>query len=118
MMAVHMTRKELDLLQGTLELLIMTALGATQELHGFEILDRIRSGTDDALVIEEGALYPALHRMEKRGWLKAVWGVSDKGRRAKYYRLTAAGRRALAGQQEAWSGYVEAVARLGRASSR
>jgi transcriptional regulator len=97
-------REELDLLRGTLE------------LHGFEILDRIRSGTDEALVVEEGALYPALHRMEKRGWLASTWGISDKGRRAKYYRLSRTGRAALERERASWSGYVEAVDRLARAS--
>jgi PadR family transcriptional regulator PadR len=113
-----MRRGELDLVQGTLEMLVMTTLAADRELHGFEILDRIRVGTGEALVIEEGALYPALHRMEKRGWLSAVWGVSEKGRRAKYYRLTASGRRSLERQRAAWSGYVDAVSRLARESSR
>ena len=113
-----MPRGELDLVQGTLEMLVMTTLAGDRELHGFEILDRIRVGTSEALVIEEGALYPALHRMEKRGWLSAVWGVSEKGRRAKYYHLTASGRRALERQRTAWTGYVEAVSRLARESSR
>jgi len=113
-----MARGALDLVQGTLEMLVMTTLAADRELHGFEILDRIRVGTGEALVIEEGALYPALHRMEKRGWLSAVWGVSEKGRRAKYYRLTASGRRALERQRTAWTGYVEAVSRLARESWR
>jgi transcriptional regulator len=113
-----MPRGELDLVQGTLEMLVMTTLAGDRELHGFEILDRIRVGTSEALVIEEGALYPALHRMEKRGWLSAVWGVSEKGRRAKYYRLTASGRRALERQRTAWAGYVDAVSRLARESSR
>ncbi|MEQ9570156.1 MAG: PadR family transcriptional regulator [Longimicrobiales bacterium] len=112
-----MSRGDLDLLKGTLDLLVLTALaGDDEQLHGFEVLDRIRAGTDDALIVEEGALYPALHRMQKRGWLAATWGVSEKGRRAKYYRLTPEGRRALTDQRTAWSGYVEAMARLARAS--
>jgi len=113
-----MARGALELVQGTLEMLVMTTLAADRELHGFEILDRIRVGTGEALVIEEGALYPALHRMEKRGWLSAVWGVSEKGRRAKYYRLTGSGRRALDRQRASWAGYVDAVSRLARESSR
>ncbi len=111
-----MSRDELDLLRGTLELLVLTALAGDRELHGFEVLDRIREGTDEALVVEEGALYPALHRMEKRGWLVSSWGISDKGRRAKYYRLSRAGTTALERERANWSGYVEAVARLARAS--
>lgn len=111
-----MSRDELDLLRGTLELLILTALAGGRELHGFEVLDCIREGTDEALVVEEGALYPALHRMEKRGWLESTWGISDKGRRAKYYRLSKAGEAALDHERATWSGYVEAVARLAKAS--
>lgn len=111
-----MSERELDLLKGTLELLVLTALAGGREHHGFELLDRIRSGTDEALVVEEGALYPALHRMQKRGWLAATWGVSEKGRRAKYYRLTAAGEDALDHQRTSWTRYVEAVASLTRSS--
>jgi len=110
------SRGELDVLKGTLEMLILTTLSANQEMHGFEILDWIRECTDEALVIEEGALYPALHRMQKRDWLAADWGVSDKGRRAKYYRLTAAGHRAMEDQRTQWDGYVHAVASLRQAA--
>ncbi|HZD03307.1 MAG TPA: PadR family transcriptional regulator [Longimicrobiales bacterium] len=102
----------LDVLQGTLELLILQTLAGDREMHGFAILDWIRETTGEELVIEEGALYPALHRMERRGWLTADWGISDKGRRAKYYRLTASGREALAREGRRWDRYVEAVARL------
>jgi PadR family transcriptional regulator PadR len=113
-----MSGGELDVLKGTLEMLILTTLAGEQQMHGFEILDWIRLRTDEALVIEEGALYPALHRMQKRGWLAAEWGVSEKGRRAKYYRLTAAGRRALDEQGSRWDGYVDAVAALRKAAGR
>jgi len=78
-------------------------------MHGFAILDWIRESTDDALLIEEGALYPALHRMEQRGWLASDWAVSEKGRRAKYYRLTATGKTALAREETKWTRYVEAM---------
>lgn len=105
-------RGTLDLVKGTLELLVLTTLGSAPELHGFEILEWIRDSTRDALVVEEGALYPALHRMERRGWLASDWGVSDRGRRAKYYRLTDAGRRALAREQDRWTRYIEAVSRV------
>lgn len=111
-----MSHDELDLLRGTLELLVLTALAGGRELHGFEILDRIREGTDARIVVEEGALYPALHRMEKRGWLAATWGVSEKGRRAKYYRLSRAGNVAFERERATWKGYVDAVARLADAS--
>lgn len=102
----------LQLLKGTLELLVLKTLAGNDEMHGFEILDWIRDTTDDELVVEEGALYPALHRMEKRGWLESEWGVSEKGRRAKYYRLTSAGRKAVASEEATWDRYVAAVARI------
>ena len=102
----------LTVLAGTLELLVLQTLEGSAELHGFEILDVIRRATDDELVVEEGALYPALHRMERRGWLGSDWAVSEKGRRAKYYRLTAKGRRALARTQAEWQRYVSAVAKV------
>lgn len=78
-------------------------------MHGFEILRWIEARSSGSLLVEEGALYPALHRMEKRGWLTAAWAVSDKGRRAKYYTLTPAGRRAFAKDREEWNEYVAAV---------
>lgn len=102
----------LDLLQGTLEHLVLQTLKRGDMMHGFQVLEWIRSSTDDDLVIEEGALYPALHRMEKRGWLAAEWGVSPKGRRAKYYRLTSKGRDAIVREEGKWARYVAAVARV------
>lgn len=105
-------RKSLDVMKGTLELLVLTTLGSAQELHGFEILEWIRDSTREELIIEEGALYPALHRMERRGWLASDWGISDRGRRAKYYRLTDAGRRALVREHDKWARYVDAVSRV------
>jgi transcriptional regulator len=107
-----MRNKRLDLLQGTLEHLVLQTLKRRDMMHGFEVLEWIRSTTGGELVIEEGALYPALHRMERRGWLAAEWGVSPKGRRAKYYRLTKKGRAALASEEAKWGRYVEAVAKL------
>lgn len=98
--------------QGTLELLVLKTLGSGSELHGFAILDWIQQATDDTIVVEDGALYHALHRMEGRGWLNSNWGVSEKGRRAKYYRLSAAGSRALNEEEERWTRYVEAVAKI------
>lgn len=100
---------------GTLELLVLQILAGNRPLHGFEILDAIRRATDDELVVEEGALYPALHRLEKRGRLVGDWAVSEKGRRAKYYRLTAVGRRALSRAQDEWERYVAAVAKVAKA---
>lgn len=102
----------LAVVQGTLELLVLKTLAAGGEQHGFAVLDFIRSATQERLVIEEGALYPALHRMEERGWLTSDWAVSEKGRKAKYYRLTRAGHGALKREEAKWSEYVNAVARI------
>ncbi len=107
-----MGERPLRVIKGTLEMLVSKALVRNPELHGFEILEWIEDATAEALAIEEGALYPALHRMEKRGLLASSWGISPKGRRAKYYRLTAAGRASLSEQEESWARYVGAVARL------
>jgi transcriptional regulator len=105
----------LSVVQGTLELLVLRTLAVRAPMHGFAILDWIRDTTDEELVVEDGALYPALRRMEKRGWLESDWGVSEKGRRARYYELTGAGRAALAEQNARWESYVAAVAKLGHA---
>lgn len=109
-----MTDDALPVLKGTLELLALRALGGDEEMHGFQVLDWIHRTSGNALQIEEGALYPALHRMEKRGWLAARWDVSDRGRRAKFYRLTPKGRAALTEAGDRWVRYVEAVDRLDR----
>lgn len=98
--------------KGTLELLVLKTLGAGSELHGVEILDWIHETTDETILVEDGALYHALHRMEDRGWVTSEWGVSEKGRRARYYRLSAAGRRALEDEERRWTSYVEAVAKI------
>ena len=104
----------LGVVPGTLELLVLRSVAAAAPLHGFAILDFIRETTEDELVVEDGALYPALRRMEKRGWLESDWGISEKGRRARYYRLTPSGRKALAEEEARWERYVEAVAKLAR----
>lgn len=107
-----MTNPALSVVQGTLDLLVLKTLRTAGEQHGFGVLDFIRQATDDLLIVEEGALYPALHRMEKRGWLASDWGVSEKGRRARYYRLTGTGRAHLALEEARWAAYVDAVSRL------
>lgn len=99
-------------LQGTLELVVLRALEAGDEMHGFGILEWIRTRTENVLVVEDGALYHALHRMSDRGWLERDWGVSEKGRRARYYRLTDRGRAALADEEARWARYVRAMGRL------
>lgn len=98
----------MNLLQGTLDLLVLKALAGGPR-HGYEVARWIHDATDTALEIEDGALYTALHRMEQRGWLKPEWGISEKGRRAKYYTLSAVGRRRLAAESREWSQYVAAV---------
>lgn len=105
----------INLVQGTLDFLVIKSLQGGEAMHGFEILEFIEQATEGALAIEEGSLYPALHRMEKRGWLEAAWSVSPKGRRAKYYGLTAKGRTELAIQDRRWEEYVLAVQRVGLA---
>jgi transcriptional regulator len=98
----------LDLLRGTLDLLLLKTL-SWGPMHGLGVVRWIEQVTQQRLQIEEGALYPALHRLEERGWLEAEWGYTETGRRAKYYQLTAAGRRQLAAEVSKWSRYGEAV---------
>ena len=100
-----------DLLQGTLDMLILKTLTGGA-MHGYAITEYIQETTDDVLKVEEGALYPALHRLEWRGLLASEWGVSDNNRRAKYYRLTASGRRQLAAETEHWGRMASAIARI------
>jgi PadR family transcriptional regulator, regulatory protein PadR len=97
-----------DILRGTLDLLILKALswGAA---HGYGIARWIEHATDDALAVGEGTLYPALHRLEERGWIKASWGASETNRRAKYYSLTKAGRAQLRTEVDEWRRYAKAV---------
>jgi PadR family transcriptional regulator len=98
----------LDLLKGTLDVLVLKAL-TWGPRHGYAVARWIEDATDGALQIEEGALYHALHRLEKRGWLAGDWGVSESNRRAKYYALTAAGRERLVAQTATWTRYATAV---------
>ena len=99
---------DLELIRGTLDLLILKALG-WKPMHGFAVLPWIEDTSRNKLQIEEGALYPALHRMEQKQWLDAEWGYTEQNRRAKFYRLTAAGRRQLTAELSRWSRYTEAV---------
>ena len=97
-----------DLYIGTLDVLILKAL-SWGPMHGYGIGRWIRQTTDDVLTVQEGALYPALHRLQRRGWLDEEWGVTETGREAKYYRLTPAGRRQLRSEVERWRAYARAV---------
>ncbi|MGA7409174.1 MAG: PadR family transcriptional regulator [Bryobacteraceae bacterium] len=100
-----------DILQGTLALLVLKTLQAGP-IHGWGITLHIQRISNDVLRVEEGSLYPALHRMEQEGWITAEWGLSDNNRRARYYRLTAAGRKQLAREEENWQSLTTAVARV------
>lgn len=97
-----------DLLRGTLDSLVLKTL-TWGSLHGYGIARWLEQTTDDALQIEEGSLYPALYRLEKKGWLSSEWGTSERGRRAKFYRLTKRGRAHLVAETEAWRRFSEAV---------
>jgi transcriptional regulator len=103
-----MTRKQMTLLQGTLDVLVLKALSSGPQ-HGYGVAEWIRTVTDGTLDIEDGALYTSLHRMQKRGWLEAEWGVSDANRRAKYYGLTVSGTKELQRAEADWARYAEAV---------
>jgi transcriptional regulator len=98
----------MSLLQGTLDLVVLKALMFGPR-HGYEVARWVRAATDGALEVDDGALYTALHRLQKRGWLKAEWGVTERNRRAKYYALTSAGRRHLAAEASTWERYAEAM---------
>jgi PadR family transcriptional regulator len=106
-----MTTNELDLLQGTLDVLVLRAL-AGRPLHGYAVARFIHERSDGTFRVLDGALYTSLHRMEERGWVESEWGLSEKGKRAKFYRLTAAGRRALRSEAASWEQYVIAVAKV------
>jgi PadR family transcriptional regulator PadR len=101
----------LELLQGTLDMLVLRILQWGPR-HGHGIGQAIRAQSDDLLKVETGSLYPALHRLVKRGWLKAEWGVSEANQRARYYRLTAAGKEQLSRERDRWSQLVDAIGRV------
>jgi len=108
-------RNQIELLQGTLDMLILRTLQWGPQ-HGHGIGQAIRSRSDEALQIEHGSLYPALHRLEKQGWLAAEWKQSEANRRAKYYKLTPAGKRQLAREQSRWDTMVHTIGRIMRPS--
>jgi PadR family transcriptional regulator PadR len=106
-----MLKPKNDLLQGTLALLVLKTL-ARGPLHGYGITLHIQMVSKDTLRVEEGSLYPALHRMEQDGWVSAEWGISENNRRARYYRLTAKGRKQLAEEEKNWTRLTQAVAHV------
>jgi PadR family transcriptional regulator, regulatory protein PadR len=104
----------LDLLQGTLDVLVLRAL-SFGPMHGYAVARFIRDGSDGSFRILDGALYTSLHRMEERGWVESEWGTSEKGKRAKFYRLTTVGRRKLREETDGWERYAAAVGKVLRA---
>src|ERR1700680_2239367 len=104
-------KPRLDLLQGTLDLLILRTLQAGP-MHGWAISERIQQISQEVLQVNQGSLYPALHSLEHQGWIKADWGVSELGRRARFYRLTAAGRRQLQQETDDWARLTTAIGRV------
>ena len=102
----------LDLLQGTLDLLILRTLRSGDALHGWAISERIQQVSEDVPQVNQGSLYPALHRQEHQGWIRAEWGVSELGRRARFYRLTAAGRKQLQQETDDWARLTAAIGRV------
>lgn len=105
-------RQRTDKLQGTLDLLVLRTLSTSDAVHGYAIAERIEETSGDMLRVEEGSLYPALHRMEEAGWVKSEWRASDNNRRARYYRITPRGRRRVAQVQRDWMAHVDAVVRV------
>ena len=106
-----MANERTDLLQGTLELLILKTL-ARESMHGYGIVQRIHETAEDLLKVEDGSLYPALYRMEERGWIKSEWGVSENNRRAKFYKLTKAGQKRLTTERANWDRISKAVTKI------
>jgi PadR family transcriptional regulator PadR len=110
-----LTQSKADLLQGTLDMLILKAL-SLGALHGYGIIQRIRQMSGEMLSVEQGSLYPALYRIEQRGWVKSEWDTNETGRRAKFYTLTRAGRRQLEVEEASWDRLVLAVAKMRQAT--
>src|SRR5215468_5365269 len=107
-----MPKHKNDRLQGTLDLLVLRTLASLGAMHGYSITLHIERTSGDVLRLEEGSLYPALHRMTQDGWLRAEWGASQNNRRARYYAITAAGRKQLAAEERNWTELTGAVARV------
>lgn len=101
-----------DILQGTLVLLVLRTLASNKRMHGYAITSHIQRVSADLLRVEEGSLYPALHRMEQQGWLRSEWGMTEKNREARFYALTARGTRQLALEEESWAKLTEGVGRV------
>jgi transcriptional regulator len=107
-----MTSRKRDILQGTLALLVLKTLASNRRMHGYAITVHLQQISSDLLRVEEGSLYPALHRMEQEGWLRSEWGVTERNREARFYSITARGRKQLAQEENNWSKLSEGVARV------
>jgi PadR family transcriptional regulator PadR len=107
-----MNRQKNDILQGTLALLVLKTLAARGRMHGYGITSHIQRVSAELLRVEEGSLYPALHRMEQDGWVRAEWGTTEKNRQARFYSLTGEGQKQLAREQESWERLREGVQRV------
>jgi transcriptional regulator len=107
-----MARSKNDILQGTLVLLVLRTLASRKRMHGYAITSHIQQISRDLLRVEEGSLYPALHRMEQDGWIRAEWGTTEKNRDARFYAITAKGRRQLAQEEQTWARLTEGVRRV------
>lgn len=107
-----MAAKRKDVLQGTLDLLILQTLASRKKAHGYAICTHVHQVSEQFLRVEEGSLYPALHRMEQQGWIRAEWGMSEKNREARFYSLTGLGRKQLAIEEADWKRLTEGVARV------
>ena len=107
-----MARPKNDILQGTLALLVLRTLSARPRLHGYAITSHIQGVSAELLRVEEGSLYPALHRMEQEGWLRSEWGTTDKNRQARFYSLTPAGKKQLQQERESWERLTKGVSRV------
>lgn len=107
-----MNKQKNDILQGTLSLLVLKALYSRGKMHGYALTTHIQRVSADLLRVEEGSLYPALHRMEQEGWIRAEWGVTEKGRKARFYSLTPQGEKQLAFEHESWERLTRGVSRV------
>jgi PadR family transcriptional regulator PadR len=107
-----MSASKNDILQGTLTLLVLKTLATSKRMHGYAITTHVQRVSADLLRVEEGSLYPALHRMEQQGWLKSEWGLTEKNREARFYSVTAQGRKQLAREEESWARFTEGVGRV------
>lgn len=112
---INVAKNKADLLQGTLDMLILKSL-SLGELHGYGIIQRIRQLSDEMLNVEQGSLYPALYRIEQKGWVSARWDVHETGREAKFYKLTRAGRKQLETEEASWDRLVLAIAKVRQAT--